>query len=154
MSTNRSSSALTLLLHALVSSQAYHPKLSTQNFSDLFEGLTEENKDHDDLVDALLDVFWSVDAEIDARKDLVLAQKSSADGVNNLASDYDADAESLGSLSLDSQVDTAKQRIADVVRELLVSDDASNNLVDCVDELTPFPFHEIHRESPSSRANW
>lgn len=114
---SKAAPALTLLLHALFSSQAFRPQLTTESFSNIFEHVVEETKD-DGLVDAVLDVIWSVDAEIDARKELVLAQDEAADQVITLTPDL---LDQANGTNLDGQVDAAKQRLADVVRELLVS---------------------------------
>lgn len=114
---SKAAPALTLLLHALFSSQAFRPQLTTENFSGIFEQVVEETKDHG-LVDAVLDVIWSVDAEIDARKELVLAEDEATDHVKTLTPDL---VDQVNGANLDGQVDAAKQRLADVVRELLVS---------------------------------
>lgn len=63
------------------------------------------------LANAVVDVIWAVDDEIDARKELAATQ-----GLDLLAPGL---SEAVG--SLDEQATAARTRLADVVRDLLVS---------------------------------
>lgn len=65
------------------------------------------------LADILLDVIWSIDYEIDSRKDVAIQAKSTS-----LFDGEDGKAEQG---TLEEQVSASKARLVDLVRELLVS---------------------------------
>lgn len=134
---------MSTIIGVLLGAHTFRPRLLPAAFSDLFQGLDPEQQEQDErrastsressnspsetggahsptLSKILLDAIWSIDLEIESRKEIAVISGTASLDITGMAS---------ATNTIDEQVRAAKSRLADVVRELIVSRNSAKSTI-------------------------